>query len=186
MAADKVRLSEYQVEKMALQLGIEDLIEYTDWERGKWREFLQAYGDEVLKIGAGANGDGRFQSVGDIVRHIFSTEARYIDRLLDRELTDPSQVANNRVEALFEFGAQTRKQMNEVIATFPTERWDETKELQLMNSTVRATPRKIVIHLLLHEIRHWPQIATLLRLNGIVAELRDFIFSPILSGEIRG
>jgi uncharacterized damage-inducible protein DinB len=58
--------------------------------------------------------------------------------------------------------------------------------LHLLNSTVRATPRKIVVHVLLHEIRHWPQIAALLRLNGIVAELRDFIFSPILLGEIRG
>lgn len=83
-------MNEYQVEKMAFQLGIEDLIEYTDWERGKWRASLQTHGDEVLKISAGANGDGRFQLVGDVVRHIFSTEARYIDRLLDRELTDPS------------------------------------------------------------------------------------------------
>lgn len=95
-------------------------------------------------------------------------------------------MANDRVEALFEFGVQTRKQLKEFIATFPVERWDETKVLQLMNSTVRATPRKIVIHVLLHEIRHWPQIATLLRLNGIVAEFRDFIFSPILSREMRG
>jgi hypothetical protein len=29
---------------MALQLTVEDLIEYTDWERGKWREFLRARG----------------------------------------------------------------------------------------------------------------------------------------------
>jgi len=171
---------------MAFQLRIEELIEYTDWERGKWREFFQTHGDQVLKIGAGANGDGRFQSVGDLVAHIFSAEARYIDRLLDRELTDPSQVVNDRVDALFDYGAQSRKQLKELIATFPTERWDETRELHLLNSTVRATPRKIVVHVLLHEIRHWPQIAALLRLNGIVAELRDFIFSPILLGEIRG
>ena len=55
---------------MAFQLRIEELIEYTDWERGKWREFFQTHGDQVLKIGAGANGDGRFQSVGDLVAHI--------------------------------------------------------------------------------------------------------------------
>lgn len=39
---------------------------------------------------------------------------------------------------------------------------------------------KIVIHVLIHEIRHWPQIATLLRVNGIVADVRDFIFSPVV------
>lgn len=166
-------------------MSIEDLIEYTDWERGKWRDFLRARGDEVLKIGVGSNGDGRFQSVGDVVRHIFSAEKRYIDRLSGRALTDTSSVASDRVEALFDFGAQSRTQLREFVATFPTERWDEDVELKLMNSTIRATPRKIVVHVLMHEIRHWPQIATLLRLNGIVVEFRDFLFSPVMSGEVR-
>jgi hypothetical protein len=93
--------------EMAIQLSVEDLIEYTDWERGKWREFLRAHGYELLKIGVGPNGDGRFQSIGHLVRHIFSAEARYIDRLSDRELTDTSHVATDKVEALFEFGART-------------------------------------------------------------------------------
>jgi uncharacterized damage-inducible protein DinB len=170
---------------MAVQLSVEDLIEYTDWERGKWLEFLQAQGDEALKIGVGPNGDDRFQSVGDVVRHIFSAEKRYIDRLSERELTDTSRVASDRVEALFEFGAQSRNQLKEFVASFPTERWDEDVEFKLMNSTIRATPRKLVVHALMHEIRHWPQIATLLRLNGIVAEFRDFLFSPVMSGDIR-
>jgi uncharacterized damage-inducible protein DinB len=171
--------------KMAVQLSVEDLIEYTDWERGRWREFLRSRGDEVLKIGVGSNGDGRFQSVGDVVRHIFSAETRYIDRLSGRELTDTARVANDTVEALFEFGERSRSQLKEFVATFPAERWDEDVELKLMNSTIRATPRKIVVHVLMHEVRHWPQIATLLRLNGVVAEFRDFLFSPVMSGKRR-
>ncbi|HEV2422267.1 MAG TPA: DinB family protein [Candidatus Acidoferrales bacterium] len=50
----------------------------------------------------------------------------------------------------------------------------------------RPTPSgKIVTHVLLHEIRHWAQIATLLRLHGLKDELHDFIFTPVLGGEIR-
>jgi hypothetical protein len=45
---------------MAIQFSVEDLIEYTDWERGKWRDFLRTRRDEVLKIGVGLNGVGRF------------------------------------------------------------------------------------------------------------------------------
>jgi hypothetical protein len=30
-----------------------------------------------------------------------------------------------------------------------------------------VTPRKIVVNVLLHETRHWAQIATLLRFNGL-------------------
>jgi uncharacterized damage-inducible protein DinB len=139
----------------------------------------------VLKIGVGSNGDGRFQSVGDLVRHIFSAETRYVDRLSERELTDTSRLANDTVEGLFEFAAQSRKRLKEFIATFPVERWDEDVELKVMNSTIRVTPRKIVVHVLVHEMRHWPQIAALLRLNGIVAGFRDFLFSPAMSGNFR-
>jgi hypothetical protein len=38
---------------------------------------------------------------------------------------------------------------------------------------------------LLHEIRHWAQIATLLRHNGIKGDLHDFLFSPALGGDAR-
>jgi uncharacterized damage-inducible protein DinB len=170
---------------MAVQLSVEDLMEYTDWERNKWLDFLKARGDEVLKIGVGPCGDGRFQSVGDLVRHIFSAEKRYIDRLSERELTDTSRVSSEKVGVLFEFGCQSRKELKEFVGSFPTERWDQEVEFGLMNTMIRATPQKIVIHVLMHEIRHWPQVAMLLRLNGIVAEFRDFLFSPVMSGDVR-
>jgi uncharacterized damage-inducible protein DinB len=44
-----------------------------------------------LTTSAGPNGDGRFQSVGDVIRHIFSSEKRYIDRLSNRPLTDTAE-----------------------------------------------------------------------------------------------
>jgi uncharacterized damage-inducible protein DinB len=164
-----------------VQLNVDDLIEYSDWERAKWREFLVARGDEALTIGVGPNGDGRFHSIGEVIRHIFSAEKRYIDRLSNREITDTSSVPIDQVEPLFAFGAQSRAELRRFVATFPSERWDENVEFNLMNSIIRATPRKVIAHVLIHEIRHWPQIATLLRLNGIVAEFRDLLFSPVMS-----
>jgi len=35
----------------------------------------------------------------------------------------------------------------------------------------------------MHEIRHWAQIGTLFRLNGLAGEVHDFSFSPVLGGE---
>lgn len=74
-----------------------------------------------------------------------------------------------------------------MIATFPDQDWDTLRELKFPNSTLHAsaTPRKIVVHILLHEIRHWAPIGTLLRLNGLVDELHDFIASPVMGGEWR-
>ncbi|PYV21615.1 MAG: hypothetical protein DMG27_20285 [Acidobacteria bacterium] len=59
---------------------------------------------------------------------------------------------------------------------------DPLLELKFPNAVGTATPRKIVIHILLHEIRHWAQIATLLRVSGLTGEFHDFLFSPIMGG----
>ena len=48
-----------------------------------------------------------------------------------------------------------------------------------------ASPRKIVTHVLLHEVRHWAQIATLFRLNGLKVDFHDSLFSPMTGGELR-
>jgi uncharacterized damage-inducible protein DinB len=53
-----------------------------------------------------------------------------------------------------------------------------------MDNVFTITPRKIVVHILLHEMRHWAQIATLLRMNGFAGEMHDFLFSPVM-GDIR-
>jgi len=88
---------------MFIGLSLDDLMEYTDWERGKWHEWLRRHGDQVLAISAGPHGDGRFQSVGDLVKHIFSAEKRYVERLLNRPLTDPASIPSGTIEALFQF-----------------------------------------------------------------------------------
>ena len=54
-----------------------------------------------------------------------------------------------------------------------------------MNIIVTATPKKIVTHIMFHEIRHWAQIATLWRLNGLKEDFHDFLFSPVMGGELR-
>ena len=170
---------------MSTNLNFHELVEYTDWEREKWLDWLRQKGDQVLAISAGQHGDGRFQSVGDLVRHIFSAEKRYIDRLSHRPITDTASIPNNSVEALFHFGRQSRAELVDFIKTFPAAEWDVMQEFNFMNNILRATPRKIVAHVLMHEIRHWAQIGTLFRLNGLTFEFHDFIFSPALGGQFR-
>ena len=167
---------------MQINLTLDDLMDYTAWERQKWHDWLREHGDEVLKIGAGPHGDGRFTSVGDLVRHMFSAEKRYIDRLSGRALTDTASIPNDNVEALFQFGEQSRQELKEFIETFPSKKWDVPEDHKLGNHVLTLTPRKIVVHVVLHEIRHWAQIATLLRLNGLSGEFHDFLFSPVMGG----
>jgi uncharacterized damage-inducible protein DinB len=54
-----------------------------------------------------------------------------------------------------------------------------------MNSFLTATSKKIVVHILLHEIRHRAQIATLFRMHDLKDGFHDFLFSPLMGGELR-
>jgi len=168
-----------------MTLELDTLLAYTTWEREQWHEWLRSHGDEVLALGAGPHGDGRFQTIGDLIRHIFSAEKRYVDRLSGRPLTDTAAISNNNTEALFAFAEQSRHDLQLLLNSFPADRWDLPQDHKLLPAaTIRATPRKIIIHVLTHEIRHWAQIATLLRLNGQTSGFHDFLFSPVLGGGV--
>ena len=170
---------------MFVDLSLNNLLDYTDWERHKWHAWFGQHGASALKISAGPHGDGRFEAVGELVRHIFSAEKRYVERLSGRPLTDPTSIPADKVDALFQFGERSRSGLRDFIATFPARDWDVPQDFTILNSFLRATPRKIVIHILMHEIRHWAQIATLLRLHGLTDEFHDLLFSPVLGGEFR-
>jgi hypothetical protein len=62
------------------------LMDYADWERQKWYDWLRQQDEQVLTISVGPHGDGRFQTVGDLMRHVFSAEKRYVERLSGIEL----------------------------------------------------------------------------------------------------
>ena len=62
--------------------------------------------------------------------------------------------------------------------------WDVPREFVILGYNVTATPKKIVMHVLMHEIRHWAQIATLCRLNGLVVEWQDFLGQPGLGRRV--
>lgn len=161
------------------------LLEYTEWERQQWHEWLRQHGDRILLTSTGANSDTRFETVGDLIRHVFSAEKRYIERLSDKPLTDTATISTENIEALFNFGRESRKALREFIEALPAHEWDAPRDYVMMNHPIRATPKKFVIHVLLHEIRHWAQIATLLRQNGLKSDFHDFLFSPALGGDAR-
>jgi uncharacterized damage-inducible protein DinB len=161
------------------------LLDYTDWDRREWLGWMRQQDRAVLPISTGQGGDGRFGNIGELVRHIFSAEKRYVDRLSGRPMTQTATLPADNLEGLFQFGDQSRHDLRDFIQAFPAASWDEAVEFQLMNGLLRASPRKILTHVLLHEIRHWAQIATLLRLQGLKIDFHDFLFSPVMGGEFR-
>jgi uncharacterized damage-inducible protein DinB len=168
---------------VAIGLNFDDLTAYTEWERDKWHRWFKGHGDEPLRMTYGPHGDGRLSVIGDVVRHIFGAEKRYVERLRDLPLSNLASISNDRAEALFQFGQSTRRELKEFVERFPAGEWEVEREINLPNDiTLRVSPKKIVLHVLLHEIRHWAQIATVLRLNGLVDDWHDLIVSPVMGG----
>lgn len=164
---------------MAITLALEDLLAYTDWQRSLWLDFLRQQQSNVLKIGSGAHGDERLSTVGEIIRHIFSAEKRYIERLSNVPLTDTSVIPSDDLETLFAFGAQSRAAFRSFLSHFPDENLDVLEQHNIAGHALRLTPRKILVHIAMHEVRHWAQISTLLRLQGVKIGFQDFLFSPV-------
>ena len=169
---------------MSLTLDIRDLVAYTTWQRGIWRAWFAKVGPDPLAVTTGGHGDGRFTTIGGLIRHIFSSELRYAERIAGLPLTDTTTISIDDPTALFLLAAVGRASFMGVIENLPASEWTEPFEFPLLNSTVRSTPRKVVLHVLTHEIRHWAQVATLLRLQGWVGERQDLLFSPVFGESV--
>jgi uncharacterized damage-inducible protein DinB len=157
------------------------LLEYTDWQRESWHAWFERH-EGALAVSIGPHGDGRMNTVGEVVRHIFSAEKRYVERMNDQPLTDTAALpAATDIDALFAFGHESRAALRSFVSTLPADQLDAPRDLVIVDVTRRLTPRKILAHVVLHEIRHWAQIATVLRLQGMRVEFHDFLLSPVLS-----
>jgi uncharacterized damage-inducible protein DinB len=166
---------------VSVGLSLTELMEATEWERGKWYDLFQERRNTVLAISTGPNGD-RFPNVGELVRHIFIAEKHHVDRLSNRPITDTDSVSSDNVERLFQFGRRSRKDLREFVEVFPPGDWNVPREFNIVDNLVSVTPRKSIVHVLMHEVRHWAQIATILRLNGLAGGSPDFLLSPVMGG----
>ncbi len=166
---------------MTFSVDFPTLLDYTEWERGQWETWFKGQDAGALAVDLGPNSDGRIANVGELVRHIVSAELRYTQRIRGIPVSDTVSVAADDVPALFAFGRQTRAGLRALLAELPTERWDVPQEIQLGPSRkLTVTPKKMVVQSVTHELRHWAQIATLLRMSGRKPGPRDFLVSPLL------
>ncbi|HEY6219402.1 MAG TPA: DinB family protein [Gemmatimonadaceae bacterium] len=162
---------------MTIAFDFNDLLAYTDWEREQWYAWFREQGADVLARDLGPNTTGRIQTIGELIRHIFSAEKRYCERARKETLSDTSTIPADDVEALFAFGNESRRCMRELLAGFDD--WHTPREMVIGPNTRLFNSRKMILQAVTHEIRHWAQIATILRQAGYKVGPRDLLFSPL-------
>jgi uncharacterized damage-inducible protein DinB len=139
------------------------LLELTSTEHHRWHEWFAEH-EEAWAV---AFASGRTATIGGMVLHIFGVELRYAQRLLDQRVTSWEEFTQTTVEEVFEVGEQARGLLVQFLTTAPEEELDKILTFQTMTAgTVTASKYMIASNIFLHDIRHWAQIATVLRQNG--------------------
>ncbi|HEX9085629.1 MAG TPA: DinB family protein [Gemmatimonadaceae bacterium] len=144
-------------------LSYKTLLELTSGEHRRWRDWFV----EHPNAWAVPFATGRMATVGRVVLHIFAVELRYTQRLLDQDVTAWEEFQETSIDEVFELGDDARGQLVHFLTTAPEKELERVLTFQTLTAgTVSASKHKIASNIFLHDIRHWGQIATVLRQNG--------------------
>ena len=109
---------------------------------------------------------GRFPTVGSLIDHIFLVEVRHILRLQRQELPTATGVAAGDIDGLFSYAARGRQAVHRYLPALTAGDLNTPRDVVVSDGTFPLSPRKLLFHMALHEVRHWAQIASTVRMAG--------------------
>lgn len=149
----------------ALSLTIDELLAWTAEERAKWLPWLK---DHPLALDVVVQPGGRFPTVASLLEHIFLVEVRHTRRLQGLELPGHTGVDVGDIDGLFAYGERGRDGVHRYLTTLSAEAAAMPREVVVQSGgSFSMTPRKLIFHMSLHEVRHWAQIASAVRFAGL-------------------
>ena len=147
-----------------LALGFDELRRYTEEERQRWRRFFV---DHPAALELPVQPSQRFGTIGGLIDHIFLVERRHLQRLRREPVAEKTGLTGNNAPPLFDYGASVRRELEHYVGQLHEDEGDQVRTFEVRNQQWPMTPRKLLFHILLHEIRHWAQIALAVRLAGL-------------------
>jgi uncharacterized damage-inducible protein DinB len=159
---------------MSLAMTFGELLRYTNAEREKWRAWLALH---PAAIDAPAQPGARFSTVGKLIDHIFLAERRNLQRLTGEPLSESTGLTGSNAPPLFDYGASVRRELVQFAQDLDEDVADDVRTLEFVDRKLPISARKMLFHILLHETRHWAQIALAVRLAGFEPPgEHDFLF----------
>jgi len=148
-----------------MNLRYAEFLRYTQEERYKWRGWFVAHPESMeVELQPG----GRYATVGSLIDHIFLVERRHLQRLTAAPLDTKTGLSGKHAAPLFDYGASVRRELEQFVGELDEDAADEPRAFTVQSGgDFVLTPRKLLFHILLHETRHWAQIALALRRAGL-------------------
>jgi uncharacterized damage-inducible protein DinB len=162
---------------VSITVSLDQLLNYTDAERAKWRSWVAA---EPSRLDIPFQPGGRFPTIGSLLDHVFLVERRHLSRLQGSTPPDASGVAPGDWRALMEYADLVRADLR----TYLSDATDAEAGVELTVTVASGgaytmKKRTLATHMLLHEIRHFAQVAFAARLGGVEPPgQHDYFYFP--------
>jgi uncharacterized damage-inducible protein DinB len=161
-----------------VEFDFSEFVRYTQEERDKWRTWYVAHPQALeLEMQTG----GRYPTVGSLIDHIFLVERRHLQRLRGTELDTKTGLSGLNAPPLFDYGASVRRELELFVDQLDDDVARQPRTFSVQSGDFVLTPRKLLLHILMHETRHWAQIAGAVRRAGLEPPgNHDLFFSKAL------
>jgi uncharacterized damage-inducible protein DinB len=122
-------------------------------------------------------------TVRGLLKHVFAVELRHSQRLNGESVTTYEAIPVGSLDGLMAVHAQAMQNLRKFLSSTDDAALLEVIPLQTVSSgTVHASRRKLFAHILLHSMRHWAQLSSLLREAGYKTDWpKDFLFSEAIA-----
>ena len=157
-------------------ISFDELLAYDEEQTRLWHEFF-ARRPHLLKLESSPKDD-----IAGLLLHVFTATYRSAERLLGEPMTPNSGFIHGTVDELFAIGAEANRKLRKYIMDAKPAAFAEIHTYPSHTlGEFEATPKKLITHALVHSIRHWAQVARVLREHGQRADFsHDVLFSKAI------
>ncbi len=154
-------------------LAATDLIAWNDVSAQHWHRFATAHPD-LLDLPCDIPESG---TAAHLLQHVVAVELRYAQRLASQPETEYSDIPCGTADELFATHDHALALIRPMLAD-PAFDWNqELAFTTISRGRLRASRHVILVHTLMHSIRHYAQLATLARQHGLRPDWpMDFLF----------
>lgn len=154
-------------------LTAEELQAWVEQTAQGWQRLLSAH-PEILSFPCDVR---ETSSVAELLQHIAAVELRYAQRLHGLPETPYEEIPYDSAAAIEATHKQAMKMIRELADRSP-DFWEQPIEFVTRRAgPLRVSRRAVLVHLFMHSIRHYAQLATLVRQQGIKPDWpMDYIF----------
>jgi uncharacterized damage-inducible protein DinB len=143
-------------------LTAHDVVAWLEKNTAAWREFFTLH-PELLAVSCDVAG---VHTVAELLQHIVAVELRYAERLADLPATDYAAIPFDSVETIYATHERAMALYQQCLSAGLD--WNESIVYTTrMMGPARSARKTVLFHAFLHGMRHYAQLATLVRHHGV-------------------